>query len=580
MDEECKGGLTGIPPSERFQRGQLTATRFQKPIYAFDEEIIKIEKLKRAEEAVYGKKKEVKTMKFANTNIKYETGSYTAPKIVALTAPKKVVAPIVTKPAQVRTAEEEAISEARKHMTGRPGIIPEIGAGVKKFNYKVQRTVIFNQLSNSNASVPIPSSDTVVTGTVVEPSTCTNVNTDTDTTVASSGLTVEQQLANALQELTALKAHVTNLETDNKVLQREIKEKDAIIAKQETALDGVRKERDQFQEEKRDLEHEKKALCDEAETEVAKRDSKIETLEEENASLKAENERLNKQLAAKAPVISGNFASNELDNKLGRMMDLLEKKSEPVVDLTQLISVVSHLATIVENNTVQKQQPVFDIEKFAEVQMNMMDKVMKQNAANIAPALTAMANMTNSVAEITRAIAYGVVQDEKAAEATAETTVPVSASESTLAVAEEAAVKDVTSASVGETVIAEETVNVTAEEPAPVDTVVEEPVIEPVVKVETDTVVKPITYTVNEGRAVERIEAELVDEIPTQEEPRIMNDAEAMDAEFGDEPIDLCETTVTNSTEEFDCSIPEGASDWQVKALTTINNFVHAQHWC
>lgn len=579
MDEECKGGLTGIPPSERFQRGQLTATRFQKPIYAFDEEIIKIEKLKRAEEAVYGKKKEVKTMKFANTNIKYETGSYTAPKIVTPTAPKKVVAPIVTKPAQVRTAEEEAISEARKHMTGRPGIIPEIGTGVKKFNYKVQRTVIFNQLSNSNASVPIPSSDTVVTGTVVEPSTRTNM--DTDTTVASSGLTVEQQLANALQELTALKAHVTNLETDNKVLQREIKEKDAIIAKQETALDGVRKERDQFQEEKRDLEHEKEALCDEAETEVAKRDSKIETLEEENASLKAENERLNKQLVAKAPVVSGNFASNELDNKLDRMMDLLEKKSEPVVDLTQLISVVSHLATIVENNTVQKQQTVFDIEKFAEVQMNMMDKVMKQNAANIAPALTAMANMTNSVAEITRAIAYGVVQDEKAAaEATAETTVPVSASEPTSAVAEEAAVKDTTSASVEETVIVEETANVTAEEPAHVDTVVEEPVIEPVAEVETDTVAEPITYTVNEGHAIERVEAELVDEIPTQEEPRIMNDAEAMDAEFGDEPVDLCETTVTNSTEEFDCSIPEGAPDWQVKSLTTIKNFVHAQHWC
>lgn len=514
MDEECKGGLTGIPPSERFQRGQLTATRFQKPIYAFDEEIIRIEKLKRAEEAVYGKKKEVKIMKFANTNIKYETGSYTAPKIVAPTAPKKVIAPIVTKPVQVRTAEEEAISEARKHMTGRPGIIPEIGAGVKKFNYKVQRTVIFNQLNNSNASVSIPSSDTVVTGTVVEPSTRTNTNTDTDTTVASSGLTVEQQLTNALQELTALKAHVANLETDNKVLQREIKEKDAIIAKQETALDGVRKERDQFQEEKRDLEHEKEALCDEAETEVAKRDSKIETLEEENTSLKAENERLNKQLAAKAPVVSGNFASNErvdgIDNKLDRMMGLLEKKSEPVVDLTQLISVVSHLATIVENNTVQKQQPVFDIEKFMEGQNTMIEKIFDRNREIVLSACDVFKEaMLNQV----------VIRNEQTAEATAETAAP--------AVAEETVVED--------------TANVTAEEP----------VVEPVVEVETDTVVEPVTYTVNEGRAIERVEAELVDEIPTQEEPRIMNDAEAMDAEFGDEPVDLlCETTVMNSTEE------------------------------
>ena len=489
-----------------------------------------------------------------------------------------VPAVVVDPVAEQKKIADQAAREARMHMTGRPGILPEIDeieGDRPRFNSKEFIKQLNEKARASRAAAS--ASNTVVTGTVVEPT----VDTDTSVTtpVVQSETIDKQELADALARVTAFEAEnkqlhlklgqsqaeksVLKLEIDknsdyrailNSVLEvgdkaildlltiketyearfetckEESIEKDNRIAKQAAELSllranhvapavnaeehtKLRTENTELKKTNERLTTDREDALDMCEQEVETRDREIARLREFLAKSQAENEALkaeNKQLKATASVVSDDFATNErvdvIDSKLDHVIGLLEKQSAPVVDLTQLTTVVSQMADTISGIAITQQQPVFDVEKFAEVQTNMIDKVMKQNAAQMAQALTAMASMTNSVADITRALAHGVEAENAAAESTVKESAPTPVAD--------------THADIAEVESAPESAEETIVEPD-----VKEP-IEVVTNGENDTV-NTVAYTIN-GPTTEAIEVEVLDPDDT----------------------DTCGTTVTQSAVE------------------------------
>lgn len=489
-----------------------------------------------------------------------------------------VPAVVVDPVAEQKKIADQAAREARMHMTGRPGILPEIDeieGDRPRFNAKEFIKQLNEKARASRAAVS--ASNTVVTGTVVEPT----VDTDTSVTtpVVQSETIDKQELADALARATAFEAENKQLhlklgqsQAENSVLKLEIDknsdyrailnsvlevgdkaildlltiketyearfetckeesiEKDNRIAKQAAELSllrakhiapavnteeltKLRTENAELKKTNERLTTDREDALDMCEQEVETRDKEIARLREFLAKSQAENEALkaeNKQLKATTSVVSDDFATNErvdvIDSKLDRVIGLLEKQSAPVVDLTQLTTVVSQMADTISGIAITQQQPVFDVEKFAEVQTNMINKVMKQNAAQMAQALTAMASMTNSVADITRALAHGVEAENAAVESAVKESAPIPVAD--------------TPADTAEVESAPESAEETIVEPD-----VKEP-IEVVTNGGNDTV-NTVAYTIN-GPATEAIEVEVLDP----------------------DDADTCGTTVTQSTVE------------------------------
>lgn len=586
--------LAGVEPREKPQ--PKYESRFGKPHFAVDPRTMGLKNtVQFTETGTDNLRGEDNAMRFMN-NKKFDP-SVSQPVKSNIPTPSVVVKPkqiqnvmpsqsakvaipsvVVDPVAEQKKIADQAEREARMHMTGRPGILPEIDeieGDRPRFNSKEFIKQLNEKARASRAAAS--ASNTVVTGTVVEPT----VDTDTSvaTPVVQSEAVDKQELADALARATASEVENKQLhlklgqsQAENSVLKLEIDknsdyrailnsvlevgdkaildllaiketyearfetckeesiEKDNRIAKQAAELSllrakhaapaanaeelaKLRTENAELKKANERLTTDREEALDMCEQEVETKDTEIARLREFLAKSQAENEALkaeNEQLKATASVASGDFATNErvdaIDSKLDRVIGLLEKQSAPVVDLTQLTTVVGQMADTINGMTIAQQQPVFDVEKFAEVQANMIDKVMKHNAAQMAQALTAMASMTNSVADITRALAHGVEAENAAAESAAEESAPTPVADTPADAVETEIVSEPVKETVGESDV-EETAEV-------------------VTSSKNDTV-NTVAYTID-GPTTEAVEVEVLDSDDT----------------------DTCETTVTQSSVE------------------------------